>query len=184
MSVTMDRPNGKVMRDAELEEAVQNALARYNTLRIWPHSLQIAAVNGVVTLQGHVRTDPSKMMAEKLIAQVPGVSQVVNNLFVDTDLEIAAAQALAHDPVAVKGFPGILVGSAFGDVVLKGSVASQEIKKAAAEIVNKIPGVRGVTNELVAPEPPKPAAAAKPPAKPAPKPAPKPAEEETTSTEE
>lgn len=184
MSATIDRANGTRLGDAELEEAVQNALARYNTLRIWPHALQITVANGVVTLNGHVRTDASKLMAEKLISQVPGVSQVSNNLYVDTDLEIAAAQALAHDPVAVKGFPGILVGSAFGDLVLKGSVASQEIKKAASEIVAKIAGVRGVANELVAPEPPKPAVAAKSPAKPAPKPAPKPVEDESEAAEE
>lgn len=184
MSATVDRANGAGLANAELEEAVQNALARYNTLRIWPHALQITATNGVVTLQGHVRTDPSKAMAEKLVRQITGVSDVVNNLYVDTALEIAAAQALARDESTVKGFPGILVGCAFGDLVLRGNVSSQDIKKAAGEIVAKLPGVRGVTNELVVPEPPKPAAASKPAAKAAPKPAPKPAEEESASPDE
>jgi hypothetical protein len=85
----------------------------------------------------------------------------------------------------MNSFPGILVGSAFGEMFLKGNVASEDIKQAAQEIAAKVDGVREVNNQLVAPEPPKPAAPAKPaPAKPAPKPAPKPAEEEETEATE
>lgn len=184
MSTYVDRANGHTPRDLELEEAAREALQRYGTLRIWGHALQIQASHGVVTLEGHVRTIGSKETAERLIRQVPGIREVKNNLYVDTDLEIAVAQALAADPRTVDGFPGILVGCAFGEIFLKGSVASQDMKKAAGEIAARVPGVREVTNELAAPEPPKPAPAAKPAAKPAPKPAPKPAEEEQDSGEE
>jgi hyperosmotically inducible protein len=180
MSTYVDRANGRTPRDVELEEAAREALVRYGTLRIWGHSVEIKASDGTVTLDGHVRTVTSKETAERLIRVVPGVKGVKNNLFVDTDLEIAVAQALARDPRTVNGFPGILVGCAFGKVFLKGNVALQEIKKAAGEIAMQVPGVREVTNELVAPEPPKPAA----PAKPAPKPAAKPAAEEEESGEE
>jgi BON domain len=54
-------------------------------------------------------------------------------------------------------------------VLLKGNVGMQETKKAATEIVAAVPGVRHVTNELVAPEAPKPAVAVKPAAKPSPR---------------
>jgi BON domain-containing protein len=174
MAARVDRANGRTLGDAELEEAARDALVRYGTLRIWGHAQQITARNGVVTLEGHVRTIPSKVLAERLIRQVPGVRELVNNLFVDTDLEVAAAQALAHDPRTVDNFPGILVGCAFGEILLKGSVGTQETKKAAGEIVAQVPGVREVTNELVAPEPPKPATPPKPAPKPTPKPAPTP----------
>jgi hyperosmotically inducible protein len=192
MSAIIDRANGRTSRDAELEQAAQEALLRYGTLRIWGHALQITASSGVVTCEGHVRTTPSKETAERLIREVPGVREVVNHLFVDTDLEIAAAQALANDSRTVNSFPGILVGCAFGEVLLKGSVSSQEAKKAAGDIAAKVPGVRTVTNELVAPEPPKPATPAKPTGasqsasagKPASKPAPNPAVEEGESSEE
>jgi osmotically-inducible protein OsmY len=170
MASSGDRENGRTSQDAELEEAAQEALLRYGTLRIWGHAMQITSSRGVVTLEGHVRTLPSRDLTVRLIGQVPGVKQIVNNLYVDTDLEIAAAQALAKDPRTVSGFPGILVGCAFGEVLLKGNVSSPETKKAAGEIVSRVPGVRHVTNELVAPEPPKPAAPTKPVAKPAPKP--------------
>ena len=184
MSVAMNRVNGHPVADAELEDTVRTTIQRYGTLRIWGHSLSVEAADGIVTLSGHVRTRVSKTTVEELVRQVPGVRDVTNTLFVDTDLEIAVAQALAQDPRAVKGFPGILVGSGFGEIFLKGAVASQEIKKAAGEIAATVPGVRTVTNELVAPEPPKPATPAKPVAKPVAKPAPKPAAEETASGDE
>lgn len=167
MSAIVDRTNGHSMRDAEIEEAARQAFARSSTLRIWSHALELDVLNGVVTCSGHVRTVPSKEMAEQLIRQVPGVIQVINRLFVDTDIEVEVAEALAHDPRTVNSFPGILVGCSFGDLMLKGNVTTQEIKKAAGEIAAKVPGVRGVTNELVAPEPPKPGVVAKAAPKPA-----------------
>jgi osmotically-inducible protein OsmY len=184
MSASISRVDGHSIADAELEDAVNNAILRYGTLRVWGHAMSVEANQGVITLSGHVRTRVSKTTVESVVRQVSGVRDVKNELIVDTDLEIAVAQALANDPRSVKGFPGILVGSGFGEVFLKGAVASPEIKAAAGEIAARVAGVRTVTNELVAPEPPKPAAAAKPVAKPAPKPAPKPVEDETESSEE
>ncbi len=183
MPAYIGRENGHTPADAELEEAAREALLRYGTLRIWGHALRIEAANGVLTLSGHVRTRVSKETAERVVRQVKGVTNVKNELFVDTDLEVGVAEALAHDPRTVKGFPGILVGSGFGEIFLKGAVASQEIKSAAGEIAAKVPGVRAVTNELVAPEPPKPATPAKPTAKPAAKPVAKPTVEETSGEE-
>ncbi len=139
-------------QDAELEERVREEVLGYATLRIWGHAFQVQARGGTVRLVGHVRTQVSKETAERVARQVPGVQNVKNELWVDTDLEIAVAQALANDPRTVKGFPGILVGSAFGEIFLKGAVASPEIKSAASEIAAKVPGVREVTNELTVPE--------------------------------
>ena len=48
-------------------------------------------------------------------------------------------------------FPGILVGVVFGTVYLKGTAASEAVKKAAGEIVGRIENVRQVSNELVLP---------------------------------
>ncbi len=184
MPAYVGRVNGHSLADTELEDAVRNAILRYGTLRIWGHALSVEATDGVITLSGHVRTRVSKETAASIVREVAGVRAIKNKLFVDTDIEVAVAQALANDPRTVKGFPGILVGSGFGEVFLKGPVASQEIKTAAGEIAAKVPGVRTITNELVAPEPPKPATPAKPVAKPTAKPVAKPAAEETESSEE
>ncbi len=144
--------NGHTTEDEELEGAVRDAILGYGTLRIWGHALQIDVNNGIVSLVGYVRTIVSKETAERIVRKVPGVKGVRNNLTVDTELEIAVAQALANDPRTVDGFPGILIGSAFGEIFLKGTVSTPEIKSAASEVAAKVPGVREVVNELLAPE--------------------------------
>ncbi len=146
----------QTLTDRELEDQVRDALARYATLRIWGHALDIQSRDGVVTLAGHVRTVTGKETAERLVRQVEGVRDVVNDLTVDTQLEMKVARALAENPVTVAGFPGILVGSGFGEVFLKGSVASEEIKETAAAVAAQVPGVLRVVNELAAPVPPEP----------------------------
>lgn len=166
--------------DQALADAASQALMNYTGVRVWSDALDIKANNGIIEIGGHVRTHAEREVTEDVILQTKGVQDLVSHLYVDTDLEIAVAKALGDDPRTHGSFPGILVGSAFGDVYIKGSVASQDIKKAAGEIAAKVEGVRSVINSLEAPEPPKPAPAAKPAtaAKPAAKPAPKPAPSE------
>lgn len=172
-------------QDQALEAAALDALMNYPGVRVWTDALALKARKGFIEISGHVRTHAEKQVTEDVIIQLNDVKDVINKLYVDTDLEIQVAQALGKDARTHGSFPGILVGSAFGEIYLKGNVASPEIKKAAGEIAAQIEGVRSVNNQLVAPEPPKPAApaaAAKPAAgakpaaaaaKPAPKPAPK-----------
>ncbi len=151
MPTYLDRVNGRTTADTELEQAVRDAILQYGTLRIWGHAFQVEANEGIVALAGHVRTAVSKETAERIVRRVPGVKAIKNGLIVDTELEVAVAQALANDPRTVGGFPGILVGSAFGELFLKGTVSSHEIKEAASQVAAQVPGVREVTNELVAP---------------------------------
>lgn len=168
-------------QDEALELAAMDALQNYAGVRVWTDALDVKANNGIVDIGGHVRTRAELEVTENVILKTKGVKDVVSHLYVDTDLEIAVGKALGNDTRTRGSFPGILVGSAFGEIYLKGSVTSQEIKKAAAEIAAKVEGVHSVNNQLEAPEPPKPVAAApakpaagaKPAAKPAPKPAPK-----------
>jgi hypothetical protein len=170
-------------QDQDLALSAENALMNYPGVRVWTDALDIRAANGVIEVGGHVRTHAELEVTENVILKTKGVKDVISHVYVDTDLEIQVGKALGNDPRTRGSFPGILVGSAFGDIYLKGSVTSQDIKKAAAEIAAKVDGVRSVSNQLEAPEPPKPAApaaAAKPaagakPAAAAAKPAPKPA---------
>ena len=142
--------------DRELEARTRDGLARYATLRIWGHALQIQARGGLVILNGHVRTRTGRETAESIIRQVPGVSDVKNELYVDTDLEMEVARALGQNPRTADAFPGILVGSGFGEIFLKGHVVSAEVARAAAEIAGQVPGVLRVVNDLAAPVPPEP----------------------------
>ncbi len=134
--------------DEALEQAAEYALRNYSGVRVWTDALKLTATNGVVEVSGYVRTQAEKEVTEDVVLATAGVKDVVSNLFVDTDLEIAVAKALGDDARTRPGFPGILVGSAFGDIYLKGNVSSAEIKKAADEIVPKVKGVRSVFNRL------------------------------------
>jgi hypothetical protein len=174
-------------QDLALEQAAEQALINYAGVRVWTDALEMKAASGIIEISGHVRTHAEREVTENVVLKTPGVRDVISHLYVDTDLEIAIGQALGNDTRTRGGFPGILVGSAFGDIYLKGSVPSQEMKKAAEEIAGKVEGVRSVVNRLEAPEPAKPAPAAAKPAvgakpvvavKPVVKPAPKPAAEE------
>ncbi len=145
--------NGNNPSDQELQDRARDTLARYSTLRIWGHAVSIEAHNGVITLGGHVRTRTGRETAERLIRQTPGVTDVKNELVVDTALEMAVARALAENAVTANSFPGILVGSGFGEVFLKGHVVSAEVKQAASDIAAGVPGVLRVVNELATPVP-------------------------------
>ncbi len=135
-----------------LINAVRDALSKYDPVRIWGDDVHLGAHGSTITLSGYVRSRSAKEMAGKLASQVNGVSAVQNNLNVDADLELAIAQALAADPRTQGAFPGILVGTVFGVVYLKGAVKTPEIKTAAGEIAAKIPGVQNVSNELTVQE--------------------------------
>ena len=161
--------------DTDLGLQIHAAVMKMISLPVWAESIGVEVTDGAVELTGYVRTRVLKERVQQAAWTVKGVRGVKNNLVVDTELEVAVAHALAADAKTSAGMPGILVGSAFGEIFLKGKVNSQDLKKAAEDVAKKVTNVRAVTNELVAPEPPKPAA----PAKPAPKPAPKPAEEES-----
>jgi osmotically-inducible protein OsmY len=136
-------------RDESLEQAVRDALARYAPLQMWQHSIAMQAGEGTVVLNGNVRSQAEKEIAEKLARSVKGVTSVENQLIVDGDLEVALAQALGVDARTNSAFPGILVGVVFGTAFLKGRVASEDVKKAAGEITSQVTGVQRVSNELI-----------------------------------
>lgn len=150
-----DTTMARSAQDMALAGAAAQALMDYSGVRVWADALKITANNGIVEIGGHVRTRAEREVSENVILKTPGVKDVISHLYVDTDLEIMVGKALGNDPRTRGGFPGILVGSAFGDVYLKGSVPSQEMKKAAAEIAARVQGVQSVINSLEISEAPK-----------------------------
>ena len=149
--MTMSTPpnkNGHIGQNETLITAVRHALDRYDPIRILRDKIQIDANDGTVVLSGIVRSRTAKEIAEKMVRQVKGVNGVENRLIADAEVELSVAQALGADARTQSAFPGILVGVVFGLVYLKGQVPTPEIKKAAAEIAAKVPGVRSISNEL------------------------------------
>lgn len=143
-----------VRTDEDIQSDVLDEL-RWDT-RIQPNEIGIVVKDGVVTLTGWVDSYLKKVAAEEDAHRVPGVKAVVNNIEVrlpgsaertDVDLAKAALNALRWDA----GIPTdkIDVTVDHGWVTLKGEVDYYFQKRDAERAVERLSGVRGVTNLIV-----------------------------------
>jgi osmotically-inducible protein OsmY len=124
--------------------------------RVRPNEIGVAVKDGVVTLTGWIDSYLKKIAAEEDAYHVPGVKAVVNDIEVrlpgsaqrsDPDLAKAVLDALKWDA----GIPTdkIQVTIDHGWVTLKGEVEYYFQKRDAERAVERLSGVRGVTNLLV-----------------------------------
>lgn len=110
---------------------------------------------GVITLTGTVLTYAEKLNAERAAKRVQGVRTVANDIEVrplgsmkrsDTDLAQAVLHALEWD-IAV---PDQKIKARVDDgwVTLEGEVALQFQRAAAENVLRRLSGIRGVTNQI------------------------------------
>ncbi|RBP18347.1 osmotically-inducible protein OsmY [Roseiarcus fermentans] len=139
--------------DRELQEAVMAELG-------WEPSIDaahigVAANAGVVTLTGHVESFPQKVSAAKTAARVKGVKAVAEEIEVelpydirrgDEDIARAAIERLAWDASVPRDAIAIRVER--GWVTLNGDVDWHFQKEAAAQAVETLVGVVGVSNQI------------------------------------
>ena len=145
--------------DEDIQRDVQEEL-KWDT-RVRPNEIGVAVKDGIVTLTGRVDSYLKKIAAEEDAHRVPGVKAVVNDIEVrlpgsaertDADLAKAALNALKWDA----GIPTdkIDVTVSHGWVTLKGEVDYYFQKRDAEHAIERLSGVRGVTNLLtVKPQP-------------------------------
>jgi osmotically-inducible protein OsmY len=126
----------------------------------WEPSIDASEVgvtvrDGVVTLTGGVGSFLHKQNAEEAAARVRGVRAVANELEVKlgvaygrSDAQIAEAALKALDLNIAVPFDQIDVVVSDGLVTLKGEVAWEYQRKAAATSVRDLAGVRGVVNQI------------------------------------
>ena len=121
--------------------------------------VDVAAVDGVVTLHGKVRTGGEKAKAGYVVSAVEGVKRVRNLMRVapqafgpqgriaDDLLRRSVESALLAD----RGIDGVKVASVEnGVVLLEGAAVSLEEKLRAIELVWAVPGVSRVTSRIEA----------------------------------
>jgi osmotically-inducible protein OsmY len=111
-----------------------------------------------VTLSGKVRSLGVKGEAEDAVKHIEGVSHVVNNIEVlppspsDDALRMQVARALANrgglSPYFYQAVPPIHIIVQGGNVSLEGVVNSQGDKDTANAVVQGIPGIFSVKNNL------------------------------------
>ena len=124
--------------------------------RVRPNEIGVAVKDGIVTLTGWVDSYLKKMAAEEAAHRVRGVKAVANDIEVrlptsaertDADLAKAALNALKWEAAIPAGKLDVTVSQ--GWVTLKGEVEYGFQKRLAERAVERLSGVRGVTNFIV-----------------------------------
>ncbi|MFO1185612.1 MAG: BON domain-containing protein [Bauldia sp.] len=126
----------------------------------WDPSLDAAAIGvavrgSIVTLTGHVRTLAEKLAAEQAVKRVHGVRGIAEEIEVTgggvgtSDDEIArrAVMVLDWDAQVPKG--SVMIKVEHGWVTLSGEVGWQFQRLAAAQVIQRLEGTKGITNDIV-----------------------------------
>jgi osmotically-inducible protein OsmY len=151
---------GPAVEDATLRNKLGEKLAYdrvgYGTTAF--NDINLGVQNGVVTLSGTVYGPSDKDSALSLVANYPGVKDVVDNLEVaplspmDDRIRIAEARAIYGTPAlnryALDPAKPIRITVVNGNVTLSGVVDSKGDKDLANIRANGVPGVFKVTNNL------------------------------------
>jgi hyperosmotically inducible protein len=141
---------------AKLAEKLEYDRVGYGTTTF--NAITIGVQNGVVTLGGHTYGPVDKDSALSLVANYPGVKDVIDNIEVDPlspmddRIRIMVARAIYGFPSLSRygmdpGRP-IRITVVNGNVTLSGVVDSQADKDTANIRANGVPGVFKVTNDL------------------------------------
>ncbi len=142
------RTDEAIQRDV-LDELKWNAYVR-------PNEIGVSVKDGIVTLTGWVDSYMKKIAAEEAAHRVPGVKAVANDIEVrlpsfaertDADLAAAVLNPLRWDAAIPAGKLDVTVSK--GWVTLKGEVEFAFQKRDAERAVQRLSGVKGVTNLIV-----------------------------------
>jgi osmotically-inducible protein OsmY len=126
--------------------SIRQTLWAYEPLRATRPILDISVRDGLVRLQGRVRTSAIKEIAEFLLLRIPGIRAVSNDLISDPEVVRAVADAIAADPELGPTCP--IIESRDGVVVLAGTMPSEELSRRVAEVAAAVPTVVTVNNVL------------------------------------
>ena len=151
---------GPTVEDATLRNKLAEKLAYdrvgYGTTAF--NALTIGVQNGVVTLGGVAYGPTDKDSALSLVANYPGVKDVIDNIEVapvspnDDRIRLATARAVYGAPqlnkYAIDPAKPIRITVVNGNVTLSGVVDNQADKDVANIRANGVPGVFKVTNNL------------------------------------
>ncbi len=126
---------------------------RQKRKRVKPNEIGVAVKDGIVTLTGWVDSYLKKMAAETAAHRVQGVKAVANDIEVrllsfaertDADLAAAVVNALKWDAFIPADKIDVTVSK--GWVTLKGQVEFGFQRRAAERAVQRLSGVKGVSN--------------------------------------
>jgi osmotically-inducible protein OsmY len=138
-------------RDVDIRQDVQEELSW--TAHVHANEIGVSVKEGVVTLTGTVESYLIRQEAEKATFHVRGVHAVANEIEVrlpipaertDSDLALAALSALKWDAAILTDQIDVTVST--GWVTMEGHVDLHFQREAAQRVVQRLAGVKGVTN--------------------------------------
>lgn len=132
--------------DRKVLSLIQKTLMNYEPLRATRPSLNVDVQDGLVHLEGRVRTSAIKEIAELLVIHLPQVRAVRNDLVADPEVVRAVADALAEDPDL--GPACLIVDCRDGEIIMIGDVASDELAYRAVAIATTVPIVGAVRSHI------------------------------------
>lgn len=124
-----------------LDQAILSQRAR--------HEIKPEVHAGRVSLYGQTEMTAVGDLAKEALSHSPGVVEVSDHMLYNELLQQQVAQALAD-----RGYTGAQVLFENGLIVLNGFVADNASRHKAKDTALRIPGVRGVVNDLVVEPPP------------------------------
>ena len=120
-----------------------------------PSGIAVEVHDCAITLQGHVRSYPEKVAAERAAARVPRLQQLINRLRVelapgderpDAVLADESARVLSWDALVPAGQVRVTVAE--GCITLEGKVDRAQQREAAEQAVQPLIGVKHVENRI------------------------------------
>jgi len=111
--------------------------------------IHVKVRNSIVYPYGYVSLPSVKERAERAALKADSIWKVENFLTIDSELQIAVAQAIGKDPRTKKA--PIFIGSHNGFITLGGEASDLEVRTAAQEKAVSVPKVRGVLNSIRVP---------------------------------
>ncbi len=144
--------------DAEIARSISAVIARAPELA--GRAIGVVVGRGVATLNGRVRTLAARTAAEEKARSVQGVWEVRNLVEVepsgaaDSEIHSGVERMLALSPPPEADQLDVTVRDAV--VTLRGAIGSMHARRVVEQFVSRVPGVRGIQNEVAAPERPRP----------------------------
>lgn len=132
----------RVAKDA-LDIAVQNTARFYSYGPYARHGITLEVEAGRVSIYGRVDLATTGEQIRRTLETTPGVVEVADHLLYIEDLKEKVEQALA-----AKNLDYIQVLSEHALIILNGDVPDSKTRYQAEDLAKRIPGVRGVVNNL------------------------------------
>jgi osmotically-inducible protein OsmY len=135
---------GDKVDDASITAEVKAALlSQRSTCALQP---KVSTKDGVVTLSGIAQNDAQKSLVTRLIADLNGVTSVINNMTEDSSITAEVKAALQSE--GATSVLHITVSTANGVVSLSGMAKNDAGKSLAAKLATDINGVTSVINNM------------------------------------